>query len=227
MNGEKRFHITDHRVEEYLDKVLKPFDGIASEIGTGRTKRELPTAEKVTLRLLEIMVLAMNAEYILEIGTAEGRSAIILAEAISDKGKIDTIEIDFESVQKAKENFKKAGVADKINIIAGDAEDVLKNLNKFYDVIFIDAAKGQYVKYYELCAEMVKPGGIIFADNVLYRGMTAGGAKVNRRQQLLVARLREYIDNAVNDCRFVTDVLPVGDGVCISYRKRTYENEKS
>jgi predicted O-methyltransferase YrrM len=227
MSGEKRFSITDQRVEEYLNKVLKPYDGVASEIGLGKSRRELPTAEIITLRLLEIMVYSMKAEHVLEIGTAEGRSAIILAQAIGPGGKIDTIEIDFASARKAKENFKKAGVADRINSIAGDAEDVLKNLNKDYDVIFIDAAKGQYVKYYELCADMVRPGGIIFADNVLYRGMTAGGANINRRQQLLVTRLRQYIDNAVKDDRFITDVLPIGDGVCISYRKGNNKNEKS
>ena len=220
MSGEKRFNITDPRVEEYLEKVLKPYDGVAAEIGKGKTRRELPTADTITLRLLEIMVRTLKPARILEIGTAEGRSAIILAKAIDGDARIDTIEINYESAEAAVNNFKKAGVADKINLIAGDAEDVLKNLDRVYDVIFIDAAKGQYIKYYDLCAGMIKPGGLIFADNVLYRGMTAGGAKINRRQQLLVTRLREYIDRAVNDDRFITDVLPVGDGVCLSYRKK-------
>ena len=128
--------------------------------------------------------------------------------------------MNFEAAEKAVENFKKAGVDEKINMIAGDAVDVLDNLDRKYDLIFIDAAKGQYVRYYDLCSGMTVPGGIIFADNVLYRGMTAGGAKINRRQQLLVSRLREYIEKAVNDDRFITDILPVGDGVCISYRKK-------
>ncbi len=220
MSEDKRFCITDPRVEKYLNDTLKPYDGILADIEKNKSRRELPTAETVTMRLIEILVLTRQPERILEIGTAEGRSAIIMANAIGDKGKIDTIEIDYEAVEKARNNFIKAGVYDRINLIAGDAEDVLKNLNQDYDFIFIDAAKGQYVKYYESCAKMILPGGIIFADNVLYRGMTAGGAKINRRQQLLVSRLREYIENAVKDDRFITDVLPVGDGVCISYRKK-------
>ncbi|MBN1623793.1 MAG: class I SAM-dependent methyltransferase, partial [Clostridia bacterium] len=135
MNGEKRFRITDQRVEEYIEKVLKPFDGVAEEICSGKSRRELPTAETMTMRLLEILVRTMKAEYILEIGTAEGRSAIILAKAMGLCGKIDTIEINFESAQKAKANFKKAGLEGRINPIVGDALDVLKNLNKQYDVI--------------------------------------------------------------------------------------------
>ena len=74
---------------------------------------------------------------------------------------------------------------------------------------------------------MLEPGGIIFADNVLYRGMTAGGDRINRRQRLLVGRLREYIDTATRDRRFITDILPVGDGVCISYMKENETDEES
>ncbi|HPJ23073.1 MAG TPA: O-methyltransferase [Clostridia bacterium] len=220
MSKEKRFCITDQRVEDYIRGVLRPYEGITEQISEGKTHREHPTADTVTLRLLEIMVRTLEPERILEIGTANGRSTIILANATGANCRIDTIEVNFEAAEKAVENFKKAGVDEKINMIAGDAVDVLDNLDRKYDLIFIDAAKGQYVRYYDLCSGMTVPGGIIFADNVLYRGMTAGGARINRRQQLLVSRLREYIEKAVNDDRFITDILPVGDGVCISYRKK-------
>ena len=224
MEDRKRFRITDERVLEYLERLLQPYDGIAGQIGSGRTRHELPTADTVTLKLLEIFIRILNPGKILEIGTSEGRSAIVMAGAMID-GTIDTIESDYDVLEKARANFDKAGVSNIVNIIAGDANDVLSNLNKEYDLIFIDAAKGQYTNYYDKCSEMVSEGGVIFADNVLYRGMVAGGAKVNRRQQLLVRRLGEFLEKAVNDKRFVTDVLPVGDGVCISYRKRE-GNEK-
>ena len=142
-----------------------------------------------------------------------------MADGLTENGKIDTIEIDDSTALKAAENIKKAGLKEKINLIVGDAADVLLNIQQKYDFVFIDAAKGQYCRYYDLCSHMVLPSGIIFADNVLYRGMTAGGAKINRRQQLLVRRLREYISTATNDKRFITDVLSIGDGVCISYKK--------
>lgn len=225
MNREKRFNITDDRVTEYISNILLPYDDFISGIGKSSTKREHPTAEISTLRLLEIFVLLKKPKRILEIGTAEGRSSIILTKAMGINGKIDTIEIDYSKAEKAKRNFVIAGVNNQINLIVGDAEDVLENLDKAYDIIFIDAAKGQYVKYYELCAEKVKPGGLIFADNVLYRGMTAGGAPINRRQQLLVRRLKEYIENAVRDNRFVTDLLSIGDGVCISWKKENINEE--
>ncbi len=220
MNGEKRFHIADERVESYIRDSLEPYKGFLGEVRDGAKAEGVPVISIETARLLEVFVRLTKPVRILEIGTAVGFTAMMMSEGLAPSGKIDTIELDTEMAAKAEENFIKAGLKDKINLIVGDAADVLGNLNKKYDFVFIDAAKGQYCRYYELCSEMVLPGGIIFADNVLYRGMTAGGAKINRRQQLLVRRLRDYISTATNDNRFTTDVLSIGDGVCISYRKR-------
>lgn len=225
MDGEKRFKITDERVLEYISDILKPYDGIEGSIGLYRSRHDLPTADTMTLRLLEILTRIRKPGRILEIGTAEGRSAIVLAKA-STAIIVDTIEIDLDKAAAAMENFEKAKLSDRINLIAGDACEVLTSLDRKYGLIFIDAAKGQYLNYYNLCVPMLEPGGIIFADNILYRGMTAGGARINRRQRLLVRRLREYIDNAVKDERFITDILPVGDGVCISYLKEKELNEE-
>lgn len=215
----KRFNITDKRVETYIKDSIRPYDGLLGNIRSHAKSNLVPVIEEETARLLEILTKTKRPQRILEIGTAVGFTAMLMAEGLSPGGVIDTIEIDADSAYSASQNIKSAGLDEKINIINGDALDVLGNLNHKYDFIFIDAAKGQYGKYFKICSNMVNTGGIIFADNVLYRGMTAGGAKINRRQQLLVRRLREYIDMAVNDERFITDVLPIGDGVCISYRK--------
>lgn len=218
MKREKRFCITDERVETYIRKSIRPYSGLLGEIRSAAVKNEIPVISIETARLLEIFVLKAKPNRILELGTATGFTSILMSNGLAPAGKIDTIEIDSDNASMAIDNIRRANLDDRINVIIGDAADVLENLNKSYDFIFIDAAKGQYPRYYELCKNMVESGGIIFADNVLYRGMTAGGAPINRRQQLLVRRLREYIDIAIHDKNFITDVLPIGDGICISYK---------
>jgi len=220
MDREKRFHIADERVESYIKGSLEPYKGFLGNVRNEAVSKGIPVISLETAKLLEIFVHMSRPQRILEIGTAVGFTAMLMAEGLAPSGKIDTIELESEMAAKASENISRSGLKEKINLIVGDAADVLENLDKRYDFIFIDAAKGQYCRYYELCSGMVSPGGMIFADNVLYRGMTAGGAKINRRQQLFVRRLREYIDTAANDTRFTTDILSIGDGVCISYRKR-------
>lgn len=219
MDREKRFNIVDEKVENYIRATLNGYNGILGEIYNQAVESEVPVINLESSRLLEILVHIRSPKRILEIGTAVGFTSVLMAEGLAAGGKIDTIEIDADMAVKAEENFAKAGIKDKINLIIGDASDVLGHMGKKYDFVFIDAAKGQYCKYYDLCSDMVSQGGVIFADNVLYRGMTAGGAKINRRQQLLVRRLEEFIKTAVSDNRFTTDILSVGDGICISYKK--------
>ena len=109
-----------------------------------------------------------------EIGTAIGYSAILLAGILAPGGRIDTIERDEGMLLKARENIKRAGLGEVIGIIAGDAKDVLKCLDKQYDMVFLDAAKGQYPQLLPDCLRLLKSGGLLVADNVLYKGMVAG-----------------------------------------------------
>ncbi len=216
---EKKFRIVDDRVESFIGQSVEKYKGFLGDIRNEAILNNIPVISIESARLLEILTRTKKPQRILEFGTAIGFTSILMADGLTENGKIDTIEIDDSTALKAADNIKKAGLKEKINIIVGDAADVLLNIQQQYDFVFIDAAKGQYCRYYELCSHMVLPGGIIFADNVLYRGMTAGGAKINRRQQLLVRRLREYISTATDDERFIADVLSIGDGVCISYKK--------
>lgn len=216
---EKRFQIVNEKVEKYIRGSLNKYEGILGQIYNEALDSGVPVINLETARLLEIIVNIKRPNRILEIGTAIGFTSVLMAAGLADGGKIDTIDIDAENALMAADNFSKAGVKENINLIFGDAFDVLSHMKKSYDFVFIDAAKGQYCRYYDLCSGMISKGGIIFADNVLYRGMTAGGGKINRRQRLLVKRLGEYIKTAVSDVRFTCDILSIGDGVCISYRK--------
>lgn len=216
--GKKSFNITDESVKKFINNTVNSYEGLLGELTKYADEKDIPIIEKSSARLLEIICRLLKPKKILEIGTAIGFSAILMCEA-DGSSIIDTIEIDPEISSIATDNIKKAGYSNRVNQITADAVDVLINIDKKYDLIFIDAAKGQYNEYYRLCSDMVLPGGVILADNVLYRGMTAGGAVVNRRQRLLVKRLKQYIINAVNDDRFVTNVIPMGDGLCLSVRK--------
>jgi predicted O-methyltransferase YrrM len=134
-------------------------------------------------------------------------------------GKIDTIERFELMADKAKENVKRAGKEDIINIIVGDASEVLPCLDKRYDMIFLDAAKGQYPEFLPDCLRMLNIGGLLISDNVLYKGMVANDELVVRRKKTIVKRMRTYLDSICNHEQLDTTILPVGDGVAISYKK--------
>ena len=130
-------------------------------------------------------------------------------------GKIDTIELDEERATKAKENIAKMGLEDKINVIVGNAVDILPTINPSYDVVFIDAAKGKYPIFLTEAIRLVRKNGIIFADNILYKGYVLGDYN-KHKQRTAVTHLREYIKNITEDVRLDTKILEVGDGLGIS-----------
>ena len=130
-------------------------------------------------------------------------------------GKIDTIELDEERATKAKENIAKMGLDEKINVIVGNAVDILPTINPSYDVVFIDAAKGKYPIFLTEAIRLVRKNGIIFADNILYKGYVLGNYN-KHKQRTAVTHLREYIKNITEDVRLDTKILEVGDGLGIS-----------
>ena len=151
----------------------------------------------------------------MEIGTAVGYSAICFSEYLQENGKIDTIERDTERVKEARENIKKAEVEDKINIYEGDAVEILPTLNDEYDVVFIDAAKGKYPFFLNQALRMIRQGGVIIADNVLYKGYVMSDYN-KHKQRTAVRNLREYIAEITNNDKLETKILEVGDGLAIS-----------
>ena len=158
---------------------------------------------------------------ILEIGTAVGYSAICFTEFLSSKGIIDTIEREEQRVIKAKENIKKAKVEEKINIYEGDAVEILPTINEKYDVIFIDAAKGKYPFFLKESLRLIKPSGIIFADNILYKGYVMSDYN-KHKQRTAVRNLREYIKEVSENPNLETEILEVGDGLAVSKIKNTH-----
>ena len=152
-------------------------------------EEHIPIIMDDTLEVMGKYLKEEKPERILEIGTAVGYSAICFTDFLSENGIIDTIERDEKRILEAKENIKKAEVEGKINIYEGDAVEILPTLNKKYDVVFIDAAKGKYPFFLKESLRMLKPKGIIFADNILYKGYVMSDYN-KHKQRTAVRNLR-------------------------------------
>ena len=180
--------------------------------------RYIPIIMDDTLKVMTEYLVKIKPENILEIGTAVGYSAMCFSEYLTDGGKIDTIERDKERIKEAETNIKNVGVEDKINILEGDAVEILPTLNKKYDMIFIDAAKGKYPFFLKEALRLLSEKGIIFADNILYKGYVMSDYN-KHKQRTAVRNLREYIAQVTENPELQTEILEVGDGLAITTRK--------
>lgn len=178
-------------------------------------EEHIPIIMDDTLEVISKILNQNRPKTILEIGTAVGYSAMCFSEYLAEDGIIDTIERDHERVEEAKENIKKVGVETKINIYEGDAVEILPTLDKKYDVVFIDAAKGKYPFFLTEAKRMLNKNGIIFADNILYKGYVMSDYN-KHKQRTAVRNLREYIKEVTEDEKCKTEILEVGDGLAIS-----------
>ena len=181
-------------------------------------QNHIPIIMDETLEVMERYLKEINPRRILEIGTAVGYSAMCFTEFLGENGKIDTIEREADRVKEARENIKKVGVAEKINIYEGDAVEILPTLNNKYDAVFIDAAKGKYPFFLKEALRLINPNGIIFADNILYKGYVMSDYN-KHKQRTAVRNLREYIKEVSENPNLETEILEVGDGLAISKLK--------
>ena len=175
----------------------------------------IPIIMDDTLEVIENKLKENPPKRILEIGTAVGYSAMCFSEFLAENGIIDTIERDEERIKIAKINIKNVGVEDKIKIYEGDAVEILTTLNEKYDIVFIDAAKGKYPFFLKEALRMINSNGIIFADNILYKGYVMSDYN-KHKQRTAVRNLREYIKEVEENPELETEILEVGDGLAIS-----------
>ena len=178
----------------------------------------IPIIMDDTLEVIEKELKENKPKRILEIGTAVGYSAICFSEFLQNNGIIDTIEREHSRVTEALDNIKRAEVEDKINIIEGDAVEVLPTLTGEYDVVFIDASKGKYPFFLKEALRLLAPKGIIFADNVLYKGYVLSDYN-KHKQRTAVRNLREFLSELQSNETLETKILEVGDGLAIAKRK--------
>lgn len=180
-------------------------------------ENHVPILQDVSLELIMKILEERKPTSILEIGTAVGYSALCFSKYLEKDGKIVTVEVNENMFNKAKENILKAGKEEVIHQHLGDAETLIKQMDEIFDIVFIDAAKGQYLKYLEQAMRLTKKGSIIIADNVLYRGLVRSDYNEHKHRTAVNA-LRNYIKTVTEDKRLDSTIYDIGDGVAVSYR---------
>lgn len=216
--------MADHeRFESFLESISDGLPEHLLDLEIENIKNNIPIIRKGSQRLIRFMLELKKPLNILEVGTATGFSSIFMLEFLNKKAKITTIEKMEERVAKAEENFKKFDKNGQINLIKGDAIDILSELvskEKTYDFIFMDAAKGQYINFFEDIKKLLVSGGILITDNMLQEGRLLDSRyTVVRRDRTIHSRMREYVNALLTDKDFETMLLESGDGMAVSIKK--------
>lgn len=213
------------RTAEFIKGYIPNKDETLKRLREKAEKDEVPVIRQETEAFLLSVMALLKPRRILELGTATGYSAISMAKAAERYTKadqsfvIDTIEDWAPRIPEATANIKEAGEADRINLIEGDALEVIKGMKEPYDLVFIDAAKGQYPDYLKEAVRLTRSGSVIVADNVMLDGeIMESKYIVERRDRTIHKRMREFLRQAALDERLSTSILPVGDGVAFCVR---------
>lgn len=217
--------IVNERIVSYIHSLEKSNGELCDEIEKTAHETNVPIIRKEMESFLRVMVTVKSPKNILELGTAIGYSAILMAKAMPENCHITTIENYEKRIPIAKENIAKAGLTDRIHLVEGDALEVLKGLEGEYDFIFMDAAKAQYPFYLEQIMRLMPAGGILIADNVLQEGeLIESRFAVERRNRTIHSRMREFLYTVKNMEELETTIIPIGDGIVLSVRKEIEEN---
>lgn len=209
--------IIDERMAAFIDSLDRGNTPFLDEIETYALATDVPIIRKSMQSLLKFLLQFSKPKNVLEVGTAIGFSALLMSEYAPKDCHITTIEKYEKRIPIAKANFEKAGAMERITLLEGDAIDILKQLEGSYDLIFVDAAKGQYINFMPDILRLLAPGGLLVSDNVLQDGdIIESRFAVTRRNRTIHARMRDYLYELKHHPELETVILPVGDGVTLS-----------
>ena len=212
--------IVNDRITDYLHSLESSQGVLLDTIEKEALEAYVPIIKRETASLLRTMVAALKPARILEIGTAVGYSALLMCQAMPRECHITTIEKYGKRIPVARRNFKKAGEEGRITLLEGDADVLLKELEgRSFDLVFMDAAKGQYLHWLPLLLKVMPVGAVLISDNVLQDGdIVESRFAVQRRNRTIHSRMREYLHTLKHMEELETAVIPIGDGVTISTR---------
>lgn len=211
--------ITNPQVREYLATVMPERSEELQALNDYAQEHTVPIIKHEMEQFLQFIITLHKPKRILEIGTAIGYSSIIMAGA-SREVEITTLEKSERMIERAKENFTTFAIDDRVTLIEGDAVETLKSLSEPFDMVFMDAAKGQYMNFYDDSVRLLNSGGLLIADNILQDGLIAKSRfAIPRRQRTIHGRMREFISMMSNHPDFTTTVLPIADGATVSLKK--------
>jgi caffeoyl-CoA O-methyltransferase len=212
--------IVPELVERYLSGLNHQADDVLLNIARAGVEQDLPLVDAEVGALLRVLALAVGARRILEIGTAIGYSGIWLAGALPADGMLITMEMDPERVRTARLNFERAGLADRVSVVAGDAQRMIAKVAGPFDLIFQDGAKELYGPLLERTVELLRPGGLLVTDNVLWDGeVVPGFVPAPQRDAAETRAIAEYNERLNAHRQLVTTTVPLRDGVAIAVKR--------
>jgi predicted O-methyltransferase YrrM len=204
---------------EYLDQLLPASTGIIAEMEEYAAAHRVPIADREVAKFLEITARAMRARRALEIGLAIGYSALHLAQAMPEDGLVVTIEPNDEMISRTEDYLSRAGLRERVKIERGRALEVMPHLTETFDLVYLDAVKEEYSAYLDLSLKMLRVGGVVIADNVLWGGQVAGEIR-SPDQQASTEALREFNQRFVQHTDLRAEILSVGDGLAYGVKIR-------
>lgn len=214
--------VLDLELQLFLRSLLPEEDAVLLEMRSYAEEHHIPVVDPEVGYLLHLLTGLIQPQSILEIGTAIGCSTIAMANAM-EAGSITTIELTEERHTMALDYFNRAGVADRIHAVLGDARELVPQLDRQYDMIFMDAAKGQYQEFLDIADRILKPGGLLVADNVLLNGWVVNLNYPRHRQKTMVYRMKAFLEQFKENTQYQCSVVPLGDGVALIRKHREKE----
>lgn len=212
--------IGDERMNAFIDSLDTGNTPFLDKIEKEAKETNVPIIRTQVQSLLKLLLAMRKPAAILEVGCAIGFSALLMSEYGPEDCHITTIEKYEKRIPIARENFRRAGKEDRITLLEGDAAEILREMRGAYDMIFMDAAKGQYIHFLPDILRLLAPGGILLSDNVLQDGdIIESRFAVTRRNRTIHSRMREYLYELKHRPDLETVILPVGDGVTVSVKK--------
>ena len=211
-------NINYNHIVDYLNDTLPDTDGFLYEMERYAGENTVPIIQKEVRCFLGTLLRLIKPKSIVELGTAIGYSSVFMSGYLPEDGKIITFEREKDYYTLAKENIKKSGKENMIEIVFGDAYENVKKLNGKYDVIFMDANKSMYRYYFDTLFPLLNKGGVIICDNILYKGMISNDDLAPRKQNTIITNIREFLTFISNDPRLETSIIPIGDGVSVSVK---------
>ena len=212
--------IVDERIITFINSLDTKNSELLETIEAEARSADVPIIRREMQSFLKVLLTIQNPKRILEVGTAVGFSALLMSESVSCDCHITTIENYEKRIPVARENFRRAGKEEQITLIEGDAAEVMKTLEGYYDFIFMDAAKGQYIHYLSDAMRLLNKGGVLVSDNVMQDGdVIRSRFAVERRNRTIHARMRDYLYEPKHNEELTTSIIPLGDGVAVSVKK--------
>ena len=213
--------IVDERMVTYIRSLEVPESAVIEAIEQEALRDRVPIIRKEMQSFLKVLLMIKRPMRILEVGAAVGFSSILMSEYMPEGGHITTIENYDKRIPIARANFKRAGKEEQIDLIEGDALEVMHGLEGPYDLIFVDAAKGQYTHYLPEVMRLLGTDGVLVSDNVLQEGdIIESRFAVERRKRTIHSRMREYLYELKHHDQLQTSIIPLGDGVALSVKRR-------